>query len=101
MAISLKETENKMENMPINKLIMNVSAPIMISMLVQSLYNLVDSIFVSKISEGAITAVALALPLQQFMMAVGLGTAVGVNSYLSRSLGAKDYNKAINQQIMV
>ncbi|WP_437130790.1 MATE family efflux transporter [Peptostreptococcus russellii] len=96
MAISLKETEteNKMENMPINKLIMNVSAPIMISMLVQSLYNLVDSIFVSKISEGAITAVALALPLQQFMMAVGLGTAVGVNSYLSRSLGAKDYNKA-------
>lgn len=94
MGINIQETENKMENMPINKLIMNVSAPIMISMLVQSLYNLVDSIFVSQISEGAITAVALALPLQQFMMAVGLGTAVGVNSYLSRSLGAKDYNEA-------
>ena len=76
------ERENKMGAMPINKLIISVSAPIMISMLVQSLYNLVDSVFVSKVGEAAITSVALALPLQQLMMAVGIGTAVGVNSYV-------------------
>lgn len=87
-------TENKMGVMPINRLIISVSAPIMISMLVQSLYNLVDSVFVSKVGEAAITSVALALPLQQLMMAVGIGTAVGVNSYVSRSLGAKRFDES-------
>ena len=94
--------ENKMGEMPIKKLIISVSAPIMISMLVQSLYNLVDSIFVSRIGEAAITSVALALPLQQLMMAVGIGTAVGVNSYVSRNLGAKNFeesNKAANNGV--
>lgn len=98
------ERENKMGTMPINKLIISVSAPIMISMLVQSLYNLVDSIFVSKVGEMAITSVALALPLQQLMMAVGIGSAVGVNSYVSRSLGAKKFNesnKAANNGIFI
>lgn len=98
------ERENKMGVMPINKLIISVSAPIMISMLVQSLYNLVDSVFVSKVGEAAITSVALALPLQQLMMAVGIGTAVGVNSYVSRSLGAKNFeesNKAANNGILL
>lgn len=98
------ERENKMGAMLINKLIISVSAPIMISMLVQSLYNLVDSVFVSKVGEAAITSVALALPLQQLMMAVGIGTAVGVNSYVSRSLGAKNFeesNKAANNGILL
>ena len=88
-----KINENKMGSMPVKRLILSMSAPIVVSMLVQSLYNVVDSVFVAQISEEAITAVSMAFPLQQLMMAVGLGTAVGVNSYLSRSLGAKKFSQ--------
>ena len=85
--------ENKMGVMPIDKLIISMSLPIMISMLVQALYNIVDSIFVAKISEDALTAVSLAFPIQNLMIAVGAGTAVGVNALLARSLGEKDYDR--------
>ena len=85
--------ENKMGVMPIDKLIMSMSLPIMISMLVQALYNIVDSVFVSKISENALTAVSMAFPIQNLMIAVGVGTAVGMNALLARSLGQKDYHK--------
>lgn len=85
--------ENKMGVMPVNRLIISMSLPIMISMLVQALYNIVDSIFVAKISENALTAVSMAFPIQNLMIAVGVGTAVGVNALLARALGAKDYNR--------
>lgn len=86
--------ENKMGVMPINKLLITMSLPIMISMLVQALYNVVDSIFVAKISENALTAVSLAFPVQNLMIAVAVGTGVGINSLLSRRLGEKRYNEA-------
>ena len=82
-------TENKMGVMPIGKLLANMAIPMMISMLVQAFYNVVDSIFVSRISENALTAVSLAFPLQNLSIAVGAGTAVGMNAVLSRSLGEK------------
>ena len=85
--------ENKMGTMPIDKLIVSMSLPIMISMLVQALYNIVDSIFVAKISEDALTAVSMAFPIQNLMIAVGAGTAVGVNALLARSLGQKDFDR--------
>ena len=86
--------ENKMGVMPIKKLVVSMSLPMMISMLVQALYNVVDSIFVSKVCEDALTAVSLAFPAQNLMIAVATGTGVGINALLSRSLGAKDYEKA-------
>lgn len=85
-----------MGTMPIDKLIVSMSLPIMISMLVQALYNIVDSIFVAKISEDALTAVSMAFPIQNLMIAVGAGTAVGVNALLARSLGEKDFDR-VNQ----
>ena len=85
--------ENKMGVMPIDRLIISMSLPIMISMLVQALYNIVDSIFVAKISEDALTAVSMAFPIQNLMIAVGAGTAVGVNALLARSLEEKDYDR--------
>lgn len=85
-------TENKMGTMPVNKLLITMSLPMMASMLVQALYNIVDSIFVSKIHEDALTAVSLAFPLQTLMIAVAIGTSVGVNAILSKALGAKDSN---------
>ena len=85
--------ENKMGTMPIDRLIVSMSLPIMISMLVQALYNIVDSIFVAKISEDALTAVSMAFPIQNLMIAVGAGTAVGVNALLARSLGEKDFDR--------
>lgn len=89
----MQEKENKMGVMPINKLILSMSLPIMISMLVQALYNIVDSIFVAQISENALTAVSMAFPIQNLMIAVGVGTAVGVNALLARSLGERDFKK--------
>lgn len=86
--------ENKMGVMPINKLLVSMSLPIMISMLVQALYNIVDSIFVSYVSEEALTAVSLAFPFQNLMIAVGSGTGVGINALLSRNLGEKNYESA-------
>ncbi len=85
--------ENKMGTMPVNKLLISMSLPMMVSMLVQALYNVVDSIFVSRISENALTAVSLAFPIQSLMIALGAGMGVGVNALLSRSLGEKDYDK--------
>ena len=84
---SAPATENKMGTMPIGKLLFNMSLPMMISMLVQALYNIVDSIFVAKLSENALTAVSLAFPLQTLLIAVATGTGVGMNALLSRSLG--------------
>ena len=84
--------ENKMGTMPIGKLLFNMSLPMMISMLVQALYNIVDSIFVAKLSENALTAVSLAFPLQTLLIAVGTGTGVGMNALLSKSLGEKNFN---------
>jgi len=83
-----------MGTMPINKLLLSMAVPIMISMLVQALYNIVDSYFVSKISEDALNAVSLAFPVQNLMIAVGTGTGVGINALLSKSLGEKKQDKA-------
>lgn len=88
------QQENKMGVMPINKLLLTMSLPMMISMLVQALYNIVDSIFVSQINEYALRAVSLAFPVQSLMIAVAVGTAVGINAFLSRTLGEKDIEKA-------
>ena len=85
--------ENKMGVMPEGRLLINMSLPMMISMLVQALYNIVDSIFVSRISEDALTAVSLAFPLQSLMIAIAAGTGVGVNALMSRALGEKNQDK--------
>ncbi len=85
--------ENKMGVMPVDKLLISMSFPMMMSMLVQALYNIVDSIFVSRINEDALTAVSLAFPLQSLMVAIGVGTGVGVNALLSRSLGEREFEK--------
>lgn len=89
--------ENKMGVMPIGKLLVSMSLPIIISMLVQACYNIVDSIFVGMIDPVAgkpFTAVTLAFPVQNMMIAVGAGTGVGINALLSRSLGEKNFKKA-------
>lgn len=87
------QKENKMGVMPVRRLVISMSLPMMVSMLVQALYNVVDSIFVSQVCEDALTAVSLAFPAQNLMIGVATGTGVGINALLSRSLGAKDYNK--------
>ena len=86
--------ENKMGVQPVGRLLAGMAIPMMISMLVQALYNVVDSVFVSRISENAFNAVGLAFPLQNLMIAVGAGTAVGINALLSRSLGEKKQDMA-------
>ncbi len=88
------QTENKMGTMPINKLLVNISLPMVVSMLVQALYNIVDSVFVAQIDEYALTAVSLAFPLQNFMIAVAAGTGVGVNALLSKRLGEQRLDEA-------
>lgn len=91
--------ENKMGVMPVNRLLLSMSLPMMASMLVQALYNIVDSIFVSRINENALTAVSLAFPIQSLLIAFGTGTGVGVNALLSRALGQKD-EKTANKAAM-
>ncbi len=86
--------ENKMGVMPVKRLLITMSLPIMLSMLIQALYNIVDSVFVAQVSENALTAVSMAFPIQNLMISVGVGTGVGVNALLSRSLGEKDYDRA-------
>ncbi len=86
--------ENKMGTMPVGKLLMNMSLPIIISMIVQAMYNIIDSIFVAQINENALTSVSLAFPIQCLMIAVGSGTGVGINALLSRSLGEKNIERA-------
>ena len=88
------QKENKLGVMPIDKLIWNMSLPIIISMLVQALYNIVDSVFVSWVSEASLTAVSLAFPAQNLMISLASGTAVGVNALMGRALGAKDQKRA-------
>lgn len=90
------ETKNKMGTMAMPKLIINMSLPLMISLLVQSLYNIVDSVFVARIGEDALTATLLAFPVQLLMIAVAVGTSVGINALLSKSIGAKDYEVTEN-----
>ncbi len=99
-----KPKENKMGIMPVNKLLLSMSIPMMISMLVQALYNVVDSIFVAQISENALTAVSLAFPMQNLMISLAVGMGVGVNANLSRSLGQKDFqsvNKTAGNGLLV
>ena len=86
--------ENKMGVMPVNKLLLSMSVPMMLSMLIQALYNVVDSVFVAQISERALTAVGMAFPIQNIMIALAVGTGVGVNALLSKSLGEKDFERA-------
>ncbi len=96
--------ENKMGIMPIKRLLIHMSLPMMISMLVQALYNVVDSIFVARINESALTAVSLAFPVQNLMIAIGVGTGVGMNALLSRTLGEgnfKESNRAANNGIFL
>ena len=93
------QTENKMGVMPVGKLLIQMALPMMISMLVQALYNIVDSIFVGYISENALTAVSLAFPIQNLMIAVATGTGVGINALLSMRLGQKNQN-AVNDTAM-
>lgn len=84
--------ENRMGTMPVGKLLVTMSVPMMCSMLVQALYNIVDSVFVARIEEDALTAVSMAFPLQSLMFAMGIGMGVGVNAMLSKSLGEKDFD---------
>ena len=86
--------ENKMGTLPVKRLIVGMSLPMMVSMLVQALYNIVDSMFVSRISPDALTAVTLAFPLQMLIISVGSGTGVGVNAILSRALGERNQERA-------
>lgn len=94
MSKSTEIKENKMGYMPINKLLLSMSLPMVLSMLVQALYNIVDSIFVAQISENALSAVSLAFPIQNLMIAVGSGTGVGINALLSRNLGEQNFEDA-------
>ena len=86
--------ENKMGVMPVGKLIANMALPMVISMLVQALYNVVDSIYVSQVSESAVTALSLAFPIQNLLIGFAVGIGVGVNSLLSKSLGEKNQEAA-------
>lgn len=88
------QRENKMGVMPVNRLIISMSLPMMVSMLVQAMYNIVDSMFVARLGEDALTALSLAFPMQNFMIAVGSGTGVGVNALVSRYLGEKKFDDA-------
>lgn len=92
--ITLEKEENKMGVMPIPKLLITMSLPMMISMLIQAFYNIVDSMFVAQLSEDALTAVSLAFPIQSLMIAIAAGTGVGINALLSRNLGEKDFKGA-------
>lgn len=87
---------NKLQDMKMTKLVFNMSLPLMISLLVQSLYNIVDSIFVARINEQALIATSLAYPVQVLMIAFSVGTSVGINALLSKSIGAKEYSQTKN-----
>ena len=88
--------ENKMETMPVNKLLITMAAPMVLSMLIGALYNVVDSLFVSNYGENALSAVSLAFPIQNIIIATGTGIGVGINALLSRFLGEKKQKK-VNQ----
>ena len=86
--------QNKMGTMPVGKLLISMSLPAMFSMLIQALYNVVDSIYVAQIGEDALTAVSLAFPVQNFLIAVSVGTCIGLNSLISRRLGERREHEA-------
>jgi len=86
--------QNKMGVMPVHRLLISMALPMIISMLVQAMYNIVDSIYVAQINEEALSAVTVAFPIQNLMIAVGAGTGVGINALLSRSLGEGNYKEA-------
>ena len=94
MTLDAQSKENKMGVMPVNKLLLGMSVPMVISMLVQALYNVADSLFVSQISKEALSAVSLAFPMQNLIISVAAGTGVGVNALISRHLGEKDFDEA-------
>ncbi len=85
--------ENKMGVMPVTRLLLSMSIPMMLSMIVQAAYNIVDSIFVSRINENALTAVSMAFPMQMLLIAFAVGTAIGTNALLSKSLGEKNLER--------
>lgn len=89
-----QHSENKMGTMPITKLLVNMALPLIFSMLVQAMYNIVDSIYISRVSESAVTALGLAFPIQNLIISFGVGTSVGVNALLSRSLGERNTENA-------
>lgn len=100
----MEQKENKLGTMPIGKLLLVMSVPMMISMFVQALYNMVDSMFVARISEDALTAVSLAFPMQNIMSAIAVGTGVGMSALVSRSLGQGKQaraEKAANVQLFL
>lgn len=92
--MSTNTKENKMGTQPINSLLIQMAIPMMASMLVQALYNVIDSIYVAKLGQDALNAVSLSYPIQNIITAIGSGTGVGVNALISKSLGAKEYHKA-------
>ena len=94
MSKSTPQQENKMGVMPVNRLLVTMSVPMILSMLVQALYNVVDSMFVARLNENALTAVSLVFPIQNLMISVAAGTGVGINALLSRSLGEKNLPRA-------
>lgn len=85
---------NKMESAPVNKLLLTMSLPIMFSMMMQAFYNMIDSIFIARFSEKALSAVSLTFPMQTLMIAISIGTYIGLNAFLARTLGQKDFKKA-------
>ncbi len=91
---TVQTEENRMGTMPVNRLLVSMSLPMIISMLVQAMYNIIDSIFVSRIDEAALAAISMAFPIQSLMIAVSSGTCVGVNALLSRSLGEHNQKEA-------
>lgn len=94
MEATAEKKENKMGSRPVKPLLLSMALPMILSMGVQALYNVVDSIFVSQLNEAALTAVSLAFPVQNLMIAVAVGTGVGINSLLSRKLGEQDFESA-------
>lgn len=90
----MENSENKLGTMSIPKLLFQVSFPIVVSMFIQSMYNLVDSYYIGKINEDAFTAISIAFPIQNIMIGIAVGTGVGMNSLISRYLGEKNYEKS-------
>ena len=90
----MQSNENKLGTMSIPKLLFQVSFPIVVSMFIQSMYNLVDSYYIGKINEDAFTAISIAFPIQNIMIGIAVGTGVGMNSLISRYLGEKNYEKS-------
>ncbi len=99
--VSTQNSENIMGVLPENELLLSVSIPIMLSLLIQALYNLIDSIFVANFSDDAFTAVSLTFPIQMLMISVGIGTGIGINALLSKSLGENDLKLPAKLQMLV